>query len=446
MKNPRRPDRPRSLRRDLALGLALGLTGLWIVGILGAGFALRHEIGEVFDSALQETAERILPLAVIELLAADPERPAQRISPVGPHQEYLTYAVRDRAGAILMYSHDADLATFADPPQEGFWTKGEHRFYGRSAVSGEYLIEVAEPLEHRRESVWHAVQALLAPVLVLLPLSLLGVAWFTRRSLRPIEALSQEVRARNAADLGALSTTGLPAELVPIREAVNRLMARLARAISAERSFTANAAHELRTPVAASLAQTQRLIAEAPDGPLRDRARVVEAELKRLGRLSEKLLHLSRAEGGSVLADTPQDLAPILALVVQDFTRAGHGAQLQIIAPETPVLSRMDVDAFAILLRNLIENALSHGRTGTPVEVTLHPDGLLQVVNACAVLAPDALARLTTRFERAGARNEGSGLGLAIVASIAKGAGTVLELRSPAPGRADGFAALVRLG
>lgn len=438
--------RPRSLRRDLALGLALGLTGLWLVGILGAGLTLRHEIGEVFDSALQETAERILPLAVIELLAADPERPAQRISPVGPHQEYLTYAVRDRDGAILMYSHDADLATFADAPREGFRTTATHRLFGRSAVSGEYLIEVAEPLDHRRESVWNAVQALLAPVLILLPLSLLGVAWFTRRSLRPVEALSQEVRARSAADLGALATKGLPVELVPIREAVNRLMARLARAISAERSFTANAAHELRTPVAASLAQAQRLIAEAPEGPLRDRARTVEAELKRLGRLSEKLLHLSRAEGGSVLADAPHDLGPVLALVVQDFQRAGSGARLVVSAPDTPVLSRMDADAFAILLRNLIENALSHGTAGAAVEVTLHRNGLLAVVNACAVVPPDALARLTTRFERAGARNEGSGLGLAIVASIAKGAGTVLELQSPAPGRADGFAALVRLG
>lgn len=438
--------RPRSLRRNLALGLALGLTGLWLLGILGAGLALRNEIGEVFDSALQETAERILPLAVIELLAADPDRPAQRISPVGPHQEYLTYAVRDRDGAILMYSHDADLATFAGPPQEGFRTTDNHRFFGRSAVSGEYLIEVAEPLDHRRDSVWHALQALLAPLLVLLPLSLLGVAWFTQRSLRPVEALSQEVRARNAADLGALATTGLPIELVPIRDAVNRLMMRLARAMSAERSFTANAAHELRTPVAASLAQTQRLIAEAPDGPLRDRARNVEIELKRLGRLSEKLLQLSRAEGGSVLAEVPQDLGPILALVVQDFTRAGTGARLVVTVPDGPVMSRIDADAFAILLRNLIENALGHSTPGSPVEVSLHPNGLLQVVNACPVIAPDDLSRLTTRFERAGARNEGSGLGLAIVASIAKGAGAALELHSPAPGRADGFAANVRLG
>ena len=168
--------------------------------------------------------------------------------------------------------------------------------------------------------------------------------------------------------------------------------------------------------------------------------------MKRLGRLSEKLLHLSRAEGGSVLADAPHDLGPVLALVVQDFQRAGSGARLMVSAPDTPVLSRMDADAFAILLRNLIENALSHGTAGAAVEVTLHRNGLLAVVNACAVVPPDALARLTTRFERAGARNEGSGLGLAIVASIAKGAGTVLELQSPAPGRADGFAALVRLG
>lgn len=252
-------------------------------------------------------------------------------------------------------------------------------------------------------------------------------------------ALSAEVAGRDASDLAPLTTAGLQAELMPIRDAVNRLMAHLARTLEAERNFTANAAHELRTPVAASLAQTQRLIAEAPDGPLRDRARAIEAELQRLARLGAKLLDLSRAEGGAVLAPAPRDLAPILDLVVADFTRAG-APRLRLSLPAAAP-SRLDPDAFAILARNLIENALTHGDPAQPVAVTLGADASLRVVNAGPVVPPDQLDRLTRRFERAGSRARGAGLGLAIAASIAEAAGARLVLSSPAPGRNDGFEA-----
>lgn len=438
--------RNRSLRRDLALGLGLGLTVLWLLAMLGTGLVLRREIGEVFDASLQKTAERIMPLAVIELINSDAVLPARRVTPVGPLDEYLNYVVRGSDGTILLYSHNADLSAFETPLTEGFHTMADHRFYALSAVSGAYMIEVAEPLAHRRELGNRAALAMLAPLVIFLPLSLLGIAWFTHRSLRPVAALSKEVRARGVSELTPLQTTGLQAELLPIRNAVNRLMARLGRALDAERSFTANAAHELRTPVAATLAQTQRLIAEVPPGPTRVRAQTIEAELKRLTRLSEKLLQLSRAEGGGVLAETPQDLAPILTLVVSDFQRAGQGARLRLTLPPGGCQpARIDPDAFAILARNLIENALTHGDPGTPVEITMAPDASLTVTNACPPIAPEALARLTTRFERAGARTTGSGLGLAIVASIARNAGARLTLLSPAPGRDNGFVAEVSL-
>lgn len=430
---------PRSLRRDLAFGLVLGLGLMWLAAILGAALVLREELDEVFDSALRETAERLLPLAVTEIINTGPDTPARRVSPVRPHEEYLTYVVRGRDGAIVLQSQDARAETFATAPRPGYRTTADHRIYTSSTVSGDYLIEVAEPLENRREATLETTGALVLPVLVLLPLSLLGVLWFTACRLRPVAALSAEVAGRDASDLAPLTTAGLQTELMPIRDAVNRLMAHLARTLEAERNFTANAAHELRTPVAASLAQTQRLIAEAPDGPLRDRARAIEAELQRLARLGAKLLDLSRAEGGAVLAPAPRDLAPILDLVVADFTRAG-APRLRLSRPAAAP-SRLDPDAFAILARNLIENALTHGDPAQPVAVTLGADASLRVVNAGPVVPPDQLDRLTRRFERAGSRARGAGLGLAIAASIAEAAGARLVLSSPAPGRNDGFEA-----
>lgn len=436
------PTRPRSLLRDLALGLSLGLSVFWLLAMLAAALAVRHELWEIFDAALQQTAERILPLAVSEQINADDATGTRHISAIGVQSEaQITWVLRDAVGTIRLFSSEADMAVFTDPVSEGLHTVNDHRIYARSAVSGAYRIEVAEPLSYRREAQFDTIGAMVMPLFLLLPVSVFGIALFTRARLRPVAALSIEVAGRDASDLTPLTTPGLQAELVPIRTAVDRLMARLARTLEAERSFTANAAHELRTPVAAVLAQTQRLIAEAPDGPLRQRAQGIEAELKRLARLAEKLLHLSRAEGGGVLSETPQDMTPILSMVAEDFARSGEGGRLRLTLPEGPAMSRIDPDAFAILARNLIENALIHGDPADPVAITLAPDGGLVVTNGGPIIPAHALAQLTTRFERAGSTASGSGLGLAIAAAIAGGTGAKLVLISPATGRRDGFEA-----
>jgi two-component system OmpR family sensor kinase len=190
------------------------------------------------------------------------------------------------------------------------------------------------------------------------------------------------------------------------------------------------------------LAQTQRLVAESPEGPLRQRAVTVEGELKRLARLAEKLMQLARAEGGAMLGQGPADLVPILQVVLADFARSAAG---RIVAdlPKGAVPSRLDPDAFAVLARNMIENALVHG-TDKPVKVALTADGTFSVTNDCPAIPPEVLSTLTMRFERAGAQGSGSGLGLAIAAGIARGLGHDLVLRSPvANGR--GFSVALRL-
>jgi len=113
--------------------------------------------------------------------------------------------------------------------------------------------------------------------------------------------------------------------------------------------------------------------------------------------------------------------------------------------PGKAVVSDLDPDAFGILLRNLIDNALRHGAEGGTIDVMLTPAGLLTVANDGPVVPPETLARLTHRFERGDAGNEGSGLGLAIVAAIAERLGTDVVLRSPRPGSDQGFAAEIQL-
>jgi two-component system OmpR family sensor kinase len=352
--------------------------------------------------------------------------------------------VRDAGGTVLMRSHAADEAAFPPFTSTGFASTPTHRIYHDAALQGTVTISVAEPLAHRREVAREAVWALALPLALLVPLSLLGVWALVRGSMRPIRAFRDAIAVRGGGDLAPVPAVGLPAEIEPVAGAVNALLDRLRWTLEAERSFTANAAHELRTPLAAALAQTQRLIAETGEGAARDRARAIEAALTRLARLSEKLMQLARAEGGRLRAERAMDIAPVLGMVVDEL-RAGAG-RIEVRMPDGAILSDMDPDAFAILARNLIENALRHGAPDEPVQVALTRDGVLRVTNGGPPVPPETLSRLSRRFERGQTAADGSGLGLAIADTIARGAGARLVLHSPAPGRTDGFEAILSPG
>jgi two-component system OmpR family sensor kinase len=184
------------------------------------------------------------------------------------------------------------------------------------------MIEVAEPLAHRREATLEAAGALLWPVAGMMPVSLVAVWWLVGTALRPLRAFAAEIGTRGSADLSPIAVQDLPDETIPVIDAVNRLLHRLRRVLEAERRFSANSAHELRTPLAAALAQTQRLLAEAPDGALRNRAERIESSLRQLSRTAEKLMQLAKAEGGGLLSSAPHNLAPVLTHVVDQLALA----------------------------------------------------------------------------------------------------------------------------
>lgn len=434
-----------SLQRRLALALTGGVMALWLLATVAAGLLLRREIDEVFDSALQEVVQRVLPLAYTEILAreADAGSDPQRIASVGAHREYITYIVRDASGRRLLQSHDADLAQFPPNPAHGFSDGPSSRLYTEIAVSGTIIVTAAERPGHRQKAVRDAIKVLAWPLILLLPLGIAGTWVLVAITLRPVVAFRHEIEARGSGHLAPVSVSHLPSEIAPVAEAVNALMARLRRALDAERSFTANSAHELRTPVAAALAQAQRLRAELPEGAARARTVEIESALKRLARLSEKLLQLARAEGAGLIGEAPQDLVPALRLVLHDLS--AEGAVAVALPPAGRFVSTLDMDAFAILARNLIENALKHGDASQPGRVALTDDGRFSVVSAGPVLKPAILAAMTQRFVRGTTMAEGAGLGLSIVQAIAQGVGAEIAFVSPATGQAGGLEVVIRL-
>ncbi|MFZ7090016.1 ATP-binding protein [Primorskyibacter sp. 2E233] len=435
----------RSIQARLSLLISLAVTLLWIAAAGVTSTILSREMDEVFDSALQETAQRILPVAVLDIVERDEEGISQRIAPLREHEEFFTYIVRDAQGRVLLSSHSADPSMFPPYDGYGFRQSETHRLYYDSALQDSITIAIAEPLEHRIAVAREMRIGLGLPLLLVIPLSLAAIFTAVRIGFRPMLRLRDALSLRGAQDLSPVATTDLPSEIEPIAGAVNQLLARLQQAFDAERSFAANAAHELRTPLAGAIAQAQRLQVETSDNEAGQRAADIEATLKRLTRLSEKLMQLARAEGGRLRTGQATDIRPVLRLIAEDFQRAAGENWLELEIADQPVLSDIDPDAFGILCRNLLENALKHGASGAPVRVTLTDKGTLSVANDGPTIAPDTLSRLTGRFERGAEAGEGSGLGLAIVRTIADRAGCSFALTSPIAGKSGGLEARVSL-
>lgn len=428
------------MTRRLILWLTAATILYWLAAAGFGAYVMREEFDEVFDTALQESAQRLMPL----LTAMNSHQVAALNSPDG--EEYLIYQLRGGDGRVLLRSHDAPEAAFSAPLIPGYFDTPQYRIYTQADTGNAVFLQVADPLEHRREAAKEGATTLILPMILLAPLSIIAIWFIVWRALAPIAVLRDEIGRRDGTNLAPLAPGAIPRELKAIVASVDRLLERLRAALAAEREFAANSAHELRTPVAGALAQTQRLLAELAPGPARDRALQIENSLAALARLAEKLLQLARAEAGIGSSTEEVDLIPIVRLVVGDFQRPeAASTRLRLDIPDGASMAhRVDVDAFAMVLRNLIENALLHGDNGV-VRVSITPPAMMSVVNGGDVVPPDKLRELKQRFRRGESKSDGSGLGLAIAEMLVRQMGGRLELLSPAAGRPDGFEARILL-
>ena len=421
-----------SLAGQLMLWITVTITLLWLLAVAFGAFVMHDEFGEIFDSALQETAERLVPLVADDLLRRSDLTTPRRVEAIRApsEEEYLTYQVRDATGRVLLHSHTAVAAPFDAPLKVGFWQSATGRIYTAATEDGEIFVQVKDSAAERREATVEGSLALLLPVLLIVPVTIAAVWFVVRRVLAPVETLRGAIGEKDGGNLAAIDAAGLPLELRPILRSVNLLLARLRAVLAAEREFTSNSA-------------TQLLLAELKEAPVRARAQQVEASLQKLTRLTEKLLQLARAEAGIGVTETTFDLADVVGVVVTDFQRASDDAgRIRLRnALAGPSLREGTADAFAIVLRNLVENALLHGRAGEPVDIVLTPAGNLTIRNAASPMSEAELAAVRKRFSRGRTAAPGSGLGLSIADRLLAQMRASLVLTSPAPGQADGFQA-----
>ena len=306
------------------------------------------------------------------------------------------------------------------------------------------VIQVAQPARIRQGLAADAAWRSVLPLLAVGPLLAVAMGWLITRSLRPLQRLATQVRARDAAALAPLPEHELPAEAAPLVQSLNALLARLGQALDSQRAFVADAAHELRSPLTALKLQAQG-VRRAPDDASRQAAiDALVTGVDRAARLVEQLLALARSEPGAPpVAHAPVALAPLLQTLLADLAplAESRNIQLSLDAPGDPQASTVagDAAALAILARNLIDNALRYTPPGGEVLVSVVQRSecmLLRVEDSGPGIPTAERDRVFDRFVR-GAQNggnSGSGLGLAIVRAIAERHGAHVTLADAALG------------
>jgi two-component system OmpR family sensor kinase len=435
-----------SITGRLILSLTLGTAVFWSVAAIGTTYVFNEELNETFDLALRETAQRLLPLAIDDVASRGDHEPRALAHSLTPGVEYLNYQISDAAGHVLLRTPetiDAPPDLYESAPVRGFRTVDDFRTYSETDPHEGITLTVAETTGHRREAIDDVTRTLFWPLVLLVPLSMLGIWLAVSRTLAPVRRLSAEIARRDSNNLTPIDAGDQPIELRPMAEAIGRLIERLKAALDAERAFAANSAHELRTPIAGALAQTQMLLTELDAGPSAVRAGEIERALRRLAGLSEKLLQISRVDAGLGASSTANDLLPVLDLVIKDSRAELADPERLHYAPEAGVglTAHMDMDAFAIAMRNLIDNALKHGPSDQNVEVAVGPGLSVAIRNGGPTVPEVELDGLKGRFRRGTTDATGAGLGLAIVETIMRQSNGRLDLTSPISGRPDGFEA-----
>lgn len=445
-----------SLARRL-LGLLIGsLVMVWAAMLLTGYLQARHEIDELADARLEQAARTLLVLDLKRLARlAQADAPAgegghhEAMPPPGASQP-LAFQVRGEDGRLLLASRGAPPAAHALPAGHATsvidgvaW-----RSFGIEDRKHEYFLSVLEPLAEREEPLAELARRMGQVLLWALPLLTL-LAWLSiRRGLRPLARLSAAITERGSDHLEPIRMHGVPREVAVLVTALDRLLARLAASIEHERAFTANAAHELRTPLAAIRVQAEVALA-ATDAASRDQAirRVIEG-VDRSTHLAGQLLLLARMENAPVPEPATVDLGRLardcLARHADAASRAGMEVALDAQAA-CPVHG--DAAMLAILLDNLVDNAIRHGHSGGQLQVDVRTvDGgiELRVGDDGEGVPPELLPRLADRFFRAAdSAVPGSGLGLSIVARIAETHGARLAFGEGPGGR--GFLATLWL-
>ena len=399
--------------------LAWGASSFWLYR------SAEKQAGELFDAALVEAAYAVFAVVAHEGLGKDDDfdfEPEEH-----GHVERMFYQLRDRTGTIRYSSPGTPRDALADEAASGFTERiadgVSYRVFTLREPRRRTAIHVGQRLADREALVRSMALRLLLPGVVVVLLLAAGVWIIVQRVTAPVIAYSRAIDERAPADSGAVAADNLPSELQPVGHAVNRLLERVEAALVRERTLTADAAHELRTPLAVLRAQAQVALRSRDDSERSSSLQALIGGVDRATRLIETVLTLARLDARAFDRSTLPAVAlkRVASEIVDSLNASVRARSLQLEVDVPDISVRADPDSLPVALRNLGENAIRHATSRVRIEahsaaevitITVRDDG--------PGMTSEQQLRAFDRFYRGTNDSAGAGLGLALVRRVAE--------------------------
>lgn len=441
-----------SLRFLLLRRLLPAMLALLLAGAATAYWVAWRSATKAYDRALFDTTLAISEqLRLVDGKLQLPLTPQARAVLLTDKFDQVFYAVRGPNGAML----DGEAGLPMPPPAARATLASAGRYYFDAALRGHPVriaarqtelagatvtVLAGETLIKRNALVREIILGMLLPELLLALVSV-SVVWVGVRSgLRPLSALRQELAGRSQHDLSPVQVT-VPEEISPVVTEINELLQRLGRSLASQRNFVSDAAHQLRTPIAALQAQVEAAVSES-SADSRPKLEGVLAAARRLAHLVDQMLSLARAEPSLAQTQPELSLEEVIQQVAEIWLPTAIAKQIDLGFELAPAQLRGNRLLLQELLGNLLDNALRHTPPGGTVTVGCgqNEHGIwLDVEDSGKGIAEAEREQVFHRFHQApGSANEGNGLGLAIVREIAhQHGGTVVAGESERLGGAQ---------
>ena len=446
-----------SLQRRLLLYLLICAPLVWGVALYESIRQARYEVNEMYDAELIRLARQVQATLRSDAYLSNLSQPL----PLKGSAESGTSDVRDLALAVwdasgsLVLSDNEGVHLIRYPDAVGFRNESLHgkpwRTYYLQSATGAWLVAAGQRVKERDELVYSVTASQITPWILVLPALLIAMALAVNRALAPLRELTTELQARDATDLRRIPNSLTPTELKPLVHAMNGLFQRIEETLARERRFTADAAHELRTPLAVLRAQWD-VVRRSADGLEREQAEAkLSKGMDRLDRLVTQMLALSQLEsavdpGSHLPMTTPVSWPEVVEQAISDCLPLAERRHIELACEWPPEgVKPMPLNGHAhllnVLLRNLLDNAVRYAPADSMVTLRVLADRL-QVDNDGEPLHAEQIARMGERFYRPeGQPESGSGLGMSIVHRIAALHGLAVAIGA----RADGSGVQVTL-
>jgi two-component system sensor histidine kinase QseC len=430
--------RPRSLQgRLMAMVLSVVLT-VWLATAALTWLDVSHELDELLDGHLAQAAALLVVQQAQDLKEGDRGVDTPALHRYAPKVMFQVF----HENRLTLRSANAPVTPMVERSKHfktGFTTVlmagSAWRVFATYGAEDDVQVYVGEQTGSRNDILLAVLRSTLWPMALALPLLALALWWAVYRGVAPMRRLGHALAERQPAAVLPLAVNDVPSEMVPMVDALNALFVRIATLLESERRFTADAAHELRTPIAAIRAQAEVAMSETAEGPRRQALHNTLEACDRAARLVEQLLTLSRLDTVALPASSPVDMSALVRRVVAELApkAISKNQTLELDAAESCHLQGDEI-LLAVLVRNLVDNAVRYSPGMARVKVSVQQrDGrvVLRVEDSGLGMTEGERQRLGERFFRVTGNTEsGSGLGWSIVRRIAAVHGMLLQVEA----------------